>query len=697
MLSDTSISNYLLLVSGLRKSVKWDNSACLDSHTRRVFVCLSPGWYSLHASARDTDSGANPTGHTLTLDVAGRSEQLLLTSSLKTRRIMQVRERVDHFIVSLEDNLDPSLCLDITLTRITRRRATKRMLKRMNRRFDPVQHRDSIDNTEHVQTDMLRSHGHWPSVEDLYQVYQQTNQRSFTPTPYDSWLQDHLLALANHWRNTDWNGVPTDKIKLLILTMNDSDRNVWQQTVEALQTILGERTPSIQITNLVEQPAVTEAINESSHIVLAGSGIVASLDFLVSITRVLSQNVHCELLYTDHDQLTENREREHPAIKPGWDPYLLETGNYIGDLCVSSTELYLRTGGLEPCTGDAGIYHFLLKARVELHRDQVINIPGIMFSQPQRSDISRQDRWFTQRSNELVRRIDFTLQPSILKAPPRVEIIIPSRDKEPLLRQCVESILSLTEYSNYHISVVDNDSTEQATSEFHHSLRDEARYGVLDYHGTFNYSAINNYAVGRTQSDVLLLLNNDTQIMQADWLTRMVQACMLPRVGCVGAKLLYPNGRVQHAGVVMGMKGVAGHAYRFQKSDSISYLHKLRSPHQVSAVTAACLAVRRDTYEQLGGLDDKELTVAFNDVDFCLRAHAVGYDNLLLSDVTLTHHESLSRGNDDTPVKAARFASECKVMHQRWQHYIHRDPYWNPLLSLVEEQPMLEAALPPVA
>ncbi len=196
---------------------------------------------------------------------------------------------------------------------------------------------------------------------------------------------------------------------------------------------------------------------------------------------------------------------------------------------------------------------------------------------------------------------------------------------------------------------------------------------------------------------MLLLLNNDTQITQADWLTRMVQACMLPHVGCVGAKLLYPNGRVQHAGVIMGMKGVAGHAYRFQKSDSLSYLHKLRSPHQVSAVTAACLAVRRDTYEKLGGLDDKELTVAFNDVDFCLRAHASGYDNLLLSNVTITHHGSLTRGNDDTPVKAARFAAECKVMHQRWQHYIHRDPYWNPLLSLVEEQPMLEAALPPVA
>ncbi len=192
-------------------------------------MSLSPGWYSLHASARDTDSGVNPTGHTLTLDVAGRSEQLLLTSSLKTRRIIQVRERINHVIVSLEDNLDPSLCLNITLTRITRRRATKRMLKRMNRRFDPVQHKDSIDNTEHVQTDMLRSHGHWPSAEELYQVYHQTNQRGFTPIPYASWLQDHLLALANHWRNTDWNGVPTDKIKLLILTMNDSDRTVWSE------------------------------------------------------------------------------------------------------------------------------------------------------------------------------------------------------------------------------------------------------------------------------------------------------------------------------------------------------------------------------------------------------------------------------------------------------------------------------------
>ncbi len=697
MPSDTSISNYLQLVSGLRKPLKWENSVCQDFHARRIFVSLSPGWYSLHASARDTDSGINPTGHTLILDVAGRSEQLLLTSSLTTRRIIRVRERVTHVIVSLEDDLDPSLCLDITLTRITRRWATKRMLKRMNRRFDPLQHKDSVDNTEHVQTDMLRCHGHWPSVEDLYQVYHQTNQRGFTPTPYANWLQDHLLALANHWRNINWNAVPTDRVKLLILTMNDSDRTVWQQSIEVLQAILGDRAPSMRITNLADQQAATDAINESSHIVLAGSGIVPSSDFLVSITRVLSQNDHYELLYTDHDKLSATRERKNPVIKPGWDPYLLETGNYIGDLCVSSTELYLRTGGLQPCNGDAAIYDFLLQARIELNRDQVVHLPGVMFSQPERHDNSRQDRWFTQRADKLVQRTDSMLQLSILETPPSVEIIIPTRDKEPLLRQCVESILSLTDYPNYHICVVDNDSIEPATSRFHHSLRAETRYGVLHYTGTFNYSAINNYAVDRTQSDVLLLLNNDTQIVQPDWLTRMVQTCMLPRVGCVGAKLLYANGRVQHAGVVMGMKGVAGHAYRFQKSDSPSYLHRLNTPHQVSAVTAACLAVRRDTYEQLGGLDDKDLTVAFNDVDFCLRAHTAGYDNLLRSDVTVIHHESLSRGADDSPGKAARFAAECKIMHHRWQHFIHRDPYWNPLLSLVEEQPMLEAAPPPVA
>ncbi|WP_157735838.1 glycosyltransferase [Granulosicoccus antarcticus] len=555
----------------------------------------------MHARVRDVDSGVNPTGHTLILDIAERSEPLLLSRSVNTRRIIRLQEKVSYVMVSLEDDLDPSVCLDISLTRITRRRAKKRMLKRMNRRFDPVQHKDSIDNTEHVQIDMLRSHGHWPSIEELYQLYQQTNQRHFTPTPYASWLQDHLLALANHWRSSDWKILPTEKLELLVLTMDDSEHSAWQESIAALQAISGERSPVIRIVNRIDKKAVTEALEQSSHVVLAGSGIVPGLEFLVAIIQVLAQNSQCELLYTDHDQLTENHEREQPVIKPDWDPYLLETGNYIGDLCVVSTELYLHIDGLEPGTAKPAIYPFLLKARAELHRDQVIHIPGIMFSQPQRNDTSYQDRWFTQHSDELVTRAYSTLQPDVLQALPRVEIIIPTRDKEPLLRQCVESILELTDYPNYHITVVDNGSTEPATSAFHDELHDEARYDVLAYPGAFNYSAINNFAVENTQSDVLILLNNDTQIMQSDWLTRMVQACMLPKVGCVGAKLLYANGRVQHAGVVMGMKGVAGHAFRFQKSDSLSYLHKLRSPHQVSAVTAACLAVRRDTFEQLGG------------------------------------------------------------------------------------------------
>lgn len=697
MPSITSIANVFLTLSGLRKPLKWGNSVCLDSNARRIFIILNPGWYLLQVSPRGNDSVESPIGHTLTLDVAGRSEQLLLTSARATRRVVQVREKITHIIVSLEGNLDASLCLDIDLTRVSRRRAAKRMLKRMTRRFDPLQHKDSVDNIEHVQTDMLRSHGHWPSVEELYQVYHQTNQRGFTPKPYSYWLHDHLITLANHWRNTDWHGLSTNRISLQIFTMNQSDNAVWEQSITELKSMLGGRTPSIAISCLAGQETETDPLTEPHHIVLAGSGIVPGSEFLISITRVLAQNAQCELLYTDHDKLCENRERKHPVIKPGWDPYLLEAGNYIGDLCVCSSELYLKTGGLKSSMAKTAIYDFLLQARSVINRDQVVHIPGVLFSQPEPSDVSSQDRWFTQRAAELLTPPVSALRLNVLDAPPRVEILIPTRDKEPLLRQCVESILSLTDYPNYHISVIDNGSTEAATSRFHDSMQDEPRYSVLDFPGTFNYSAINNYAASQTQSDVLILLNNDTQIVQADWLTRMVQACMLPRVGCVGAKLLYDNGRVQHAGVVMGMKGVAGHAHRFQKSDAASYLHKLQWPHQVSAVTAACLAIRRDTYEQLGGLDDKELTVAFNDVDFCLRAHAAGFDNLMLSDVTITHHESLSRGKDDSPDKAARFATECKVMHQRWKQYIHRDPYWNPMLSLVEEQPMLEAAPPPVA
>ena len=238
---------------------------------------------------------------------------------------------------------------------------------------------------------------------------------------------------------------------------------------------------------------------------------------------------------------------------------------------------------------------------------------------------------------------------------------------------------------------MDNDSSEASFFSFQKSLEDDARVSFMPFPGPFNYSAINNAAVHASSSDIVVLLNNDTEVIDGHWLEDLVSQARQTTTGCVGARLLYANSRVQHAGIVMGMKGLAGHVNRFASDRDSGYLHKLSIAHQTSAVTAACLAIRRDVFINCGGFDEEGLQVAFNDVDLCLRVAAHGYDNVLLPFVTLLHHESVSRGADDSTEKAARFKRECETLRKRWLSVIDADPYWNPNLSLDSEKPIYAA------
>jgi len=271
-------------------------------------------------------------------------------------------------------------------------------------------------------------------------------------------------------------------------------------------------------------------------------------------------------------------------------------------------------------------------------------------------------------------------QPHLPTPRPRVSLIIPTRDRADLLRTCVHSIRSLTEYENYEILVVDNGSVEAATRELFAELSADPSIRILPRPGPFNFSGLNNAAVREAAGSIIGLINNDVEVTHCEWLGEMVALVARPETGCVGAKLLYPDGRIQHAGVVLGLRGIAGHAYRFAPADARGYLDRLRMPHNVSAVTAACLLVRREIYDQVGGLDES-LTVAFNDVDFCLRVAAAGYLNLWTPLAELIHHESVSRGRDLTAAKAKRFGDEHAIMQRRWGAALLDDPYYSPHLT----------------
>ena len=274
----------------------------------------------------------------------------------------------------------------------------------------------------------------------------------------------------------------------------------------------------------------------------------------------------------------------------------------------------------------------------------------------------------------------------VLQSPaPRVSLIVPTRDGADVLATCIRSIRARTRYDDYEIIIVDNGSVQERTRQLFAELRTDPAIRILSRPEPFNFSRLNNAAAREATGTILGLINNDIEVTRGEWLVEMVALALRPETGCVGAKLLYPDGRIQHAGVVVGLGGVAGHAHRFAPADDPGYLERLRFAHDVSAVTAACLLIRREVFDAVGGLDE-ELTVAFNDVDFCLRVRAAGYRNLWTPFAELIHHESASRGSDITPAKAKRFAQEYGAMQRRWGEVLLNDPYYSPHLTYDREE-----------
>lgn len=277
-----------------------------------------------------------------------------------------------------------------------------------------------------------------------------------------------------------------------------------------------------------------------------------------------------------------------------------------------------------------------------------------------------------------------SLRPQLPKPLPRVAVVIPTRDRVDLLRMCVRSLQTLTVGPELEICIADNDSVEPETHAYFAELQAQG-VQILPCPGEFNFSRIVNQGVASTSADMVLLLNNDIEVVEADWLQEMLAHAQRPEIGCVGAKLFFPDGRIQHAGVTLGLGGLAGHPMRFYPGDSDGYLNRLRHVQTYRAVTAACLLVRRSVYEEVGGLNENELAVAYNDVDFCLRVEQAGYRNLWTPHARLVHHESASRGLDTDPVRAARYARECAYLRQNWGTHAPVDGYYHRLLTHADE------------
>ncbi|WP_051356422.1 glycosyltransferase family 2 protein [Azorhizobium doebereinerae] len=417
---------------------------------------------------------------------------------------------------------------------------------------------------------------------------------------------------------------------------------------------------------------------------------------LYEIANAINTAPDVDILYSDEDTLDSAGQHGDPHFKTGFDPDLLLGQNLVGGLAAFRTPLVSQMGGFRAGLDGAESYDLALRAIAATSGKRIRHIPELLYHC--RAPGSGVDTAAARRraAQDLLCQSGEagTVQPHPrnpawsrvvrpLPAPaPLVSVIVLTKDRADLLAVCAKGILEQTDYPNIELIIVDHASREDETHQLFSRLRADARVRIVPYAGAFNYSAMNNLAARQANGSVIALLNNDIEVVDPAWLSEMVSLAVRPDVGAVGAKLYYPDGTIQHAGVVAGLGGAAGHAFSFQPGDTLGSAGRAVLTRTVSAVTAACLVVRKSVFLDAGGLNADDLPVAFNDIDLCFRLQAAGYRNVWTPFAELVHHESASRGKEETPAKKERFARDTAYMLAHWGEIIRNDPYYNPNLSL---------------
>ncbi|WP_010312499.1 glycosyltransferase family 2 protein [Synechococcus sp. CB0101] len=434
---------------------------------------------------------------------------------------------------------------------------------------------------------------------------------------------------------------------------------------------------------------------------------------LIWVAKAIAEHPQARLFYSDEDKLSPAGELFDPYFKGDWNPVLMEGQNMSSHLGVYATDLVRRVGGFREGFEGSQDHDLVLRCSEQLRREQIVHIPRVLYHwrvHPQSTAGGAKAKPYTVQAAEraisehLQRRalplrqiswtpVGFRAELALPELPPRVSVIIPTRNGLQVLRPCLISLLERTRYPDFEVLVVDNGSDDPATLQFLAGLEQQGQIRVLPDPSPFNYSALNNRAVNHASGELICLLNNDIEVVDPGWLEELVVQALRTGVGAVGARLLYPNRTLQHGGVLLGVGGVANHAHLGWPGDHPGYFSRAQLTQEMAAVTGACLLVRRSHYEAVGGLNEEQLKVAFNDVDFCLKLREQGLQNVYAPAARLIHHESVSRGQDLSAEKAARFAAEVDWMQQRWGDQLPHDPAYNPNLSL--DNPHFRLAWPP--
>lgn len=432
-----------------------------------------------------------------------------------------------------------------------------------------------------------------------------------------------------------------------------------------------------------------------------------SEDALYHVVQSINANPNVKILYSDEDKVCEKGNYFDPHFKSDWNPELLFSHNYVCHFVVYRLDVVRNAGGFRVGFEGSQDHDLILRVMKHVSTKDITHIPKILYhwrALPGSTALASQQKDYASEAGlkalqEHFDHVDGNAHVEMGPVPnsyrvrypipnpcPLVTIIIPTCDKLNLLQNCLNSILDKTIYPNFEIIVVNNRSQQNETISYLHLVQEiHKNFEVINYDHEFNYSAINNLAVKRSNGEILALVNNDVEVINPEWLSEMVSHACRPEIGCVGAKLCYADGTVQHGGVILGIGGVAGHSHKHFHREANGYFSRLKLTQNLSVVTAACLVVRKEVYEKVGGFDEQNLKVAFNDVDFCLKVREAGFNNLWTPFAELYHLESESRGGEDNREKQERFATEVQCMTSRWGQKLLNDPYYNPNLTLDAE------------
>lgn len=566
----------------------------------------------------------------------------------------------------------------------------------------------------------------------LERIFEKTLQKNSDEVIYGDWLRKHTPTqeelLAQSKKRFDYRPefsivVPLYKtpevyLKALVDSVKGQSYDRWKlylsdgsgenSPLEQLLAELENSDERIKVLRNGRQLRISENTNaaikaaDGDYIVFADHDDLLTKDALYECVSALNNDKEIEFIYSDEDKISANGKKYFtPHFKPDFNIDLLRSMNYFCHLCVVKRTLIERVGMLDPAFDGAQDYDFILRC-VEQTK-HVHHIPKILYhwraDDNSTSGNPESKRYAFEAGKRAIeehcKRQGYDVQVShgrylglyrvkyLWKEEPLISIIIPNKDHIDDLDKCIQSIEQRSSYKNYEYIIVENNSTEASTFEYYTELEKKVpKAKVVYYKGDFNFSKINNFGVKYAKGDYYLLLNNDTEIINPDCLYELLSYCIRDDVGIVGARLYYPDDTIQHAGVVVGFGGVAGHAFVGFPKDHNGYSNRIICAQDYSAVTAACMMVKKSVYEQVGGLTP-EFKVAFNDIDFCLKVRKLGYLVVYNPNAELYHYESKSRGYEDTPEKVARFQQEINTFIERWPEILQKgDPYYNVNLTL---------------